>query len=101
VVRTLLHYYCSERYHVRLKEDGIRLVGDEISEEEWIDPVAARTDLPQPRRNEQMSDALNLIASAGLEADHRHTVTGVVDYMRRRESLIEQTEEITRQGVAP
>ena len=28
ILRTLLHYYCSEKYGVTLKEDGIRLVGD-------------------------------------------------------------------------
>ena len=74
VVRTLLYYYCSERYNVSLKEDGIRLVGDEISAEEWIDPVVSRTDLPTPKQNELMSDALNVITTAGLEEDRRHTV---------------------------
>ena len=77
VVRTLLYYYCSGRYDVKLKEEGIRLVGDEISAEEWDDPLANRTDLPRPGQNAQMSDALNLIASAGLEADHRHTVYSI------------------------
>ena len=77
VVRTLLYYYCSERYNVKLKEEGIRLVGEEIPEEEWIDPVANRTDLPLPKQNELMSDALNLITSAGLEEDHHHTVYSI------------------------
>ena len=77
VVRTLLYYYCSERYNVKLKEEGIRLVGEEIPEEEWIDPVANRTDLPLPKQNELMSDALNLITSAGLEEDHQHTVYSI------------------------
>lgn len=77
VVRTLLYYYCSERYHIKLGEEGIRLVGDTIPAEEWADPVVNRTDLPLPRRNEQMSDALNLIASAGLGEDHRHTVYSI------------------------
>lgn len=77
VVRTLLYYYCSARYNVKLKKDGIRLVGDEIPAEEWIDPVVNRTDLPQPKQNELMSDALNLITSASLEDDHRHTVYSV------------------------
>ena len=77
VLRTLLYYYCSERYDIQLQAAGIRLVGDEIPAEEWADPVASRTDLPAPRRNEQMSDALNLIASAGLEQDHRHTVYSI------------------------
>ena len=77
VVRTLLYYYCSDRYNVDLKEDGIRLVGDEISEEEWIDPVVSRTDLPAPKQNEQMPDALNIRTMAGLEDDRRHTVYSV------------------------
>ena len=77
VVRTLLYYYCSERYNVRLKEEGIRLAGDEISAEEWNDPVVNRTDLPVPRQSEQMPDALNLIAMAGLEDDRRHTVYSI------------------------
>ena len=77
VVRTLLYYYCSERYGIRLKEEGIRLAGEEIPAEEWADPVANRTDLPLPRRNDQMSNALNLIASAGLEKDQRHTVYSI------------------------
>ena len=73
VVRTLLYYYCSERYNVKLKEEGIRLVGEEIPEEEWIDPVANRTDLPLPKQNE----LLNLIASAGLEEDHCRTAYSI------------------------
>lgn len=77
VVRTLLYYYCSERYNVSLKEDGIRLVGDEIPEEEWLDPVVSRTDLPAPKQNEQMPDALNIRTMAGLEEDRRHTVYSV------------------------
>ena len=77
ILRTLLYYYCSERYNVKLDDEGIRLVGDKISEEEWMDPVAGRTDLPRPRQNEQMSDALNLVALAGLQEDHRHTVYSI------------------------
>ena len=77
VVRTLLHYYCSERYNVDLKEDGIRLLGDDIPEEEWLDPVVSRTDLPAPKQNEQMPDALNIRTMAGLEEDRRHTVYSV------------------------
>lgn len=76
VLRTLLYYYCSERYQVKLKEEGIRLVGDEIPEEEWVDPVVNRADLPTPERNE-MSNALNVIDYAGLQDDHRHTVYSI------------------------
>jgi len=42
VIRTLLYYYCSERYNIKLKDDGIRLVGDEITQEEWDDPIEKR-----------------------------------------------------------
>ena len=76
VVRTLLYYYCSERYHVSLNDNGIRLAGEEISLEEWIDPVEGRTDLPTPSRTE-ISEAVNLITSAGLEKDDRYTVYSI------------------------
>ena len=76
VVRTLLYYYCSERYNVRLNDDGIRLAGNEIPEEEWGDPVVNRTDLPIPPRTE-LSNAFSLSASAGLEKDDRHTVFSI------------------------
>ena len=68
IVRTLLYYYCSERYDVELNGEGIRLVGDEIPEEEWADPVANKSDLPAPPRNE-MPAALSLADSAALEED--------------------------------
>ena len=77
VLRTLLYYYCSERYGISLKEEGVRLVGDDISAEEWDDPVACRTDLPEPGQREQRPDALNLIVAADLEEDHRPTVYSV------------------------
>lgn len=76
VLRTLLYYYCSERYNVELNDEGIRLVGDEIPEEEWVDPVLNRPDLPTPSRNE-MPAALNLIDAAGLQDDRRNTVYSI------------------------
>ncbi len=69
-------YYCSERYHVELNDEGIRLVGDEIPEEEWADPVANRLDLPTPSRSD-MPAALNLIDAAGLEDDRQNTVYSI------------------------
>ncbi len=76
VLRTLLYYYCSERYHVTLNDGGIRLVGDEIPAEEWVDPVANKSDLPIPSRNE-MPAALNSVAVAGLEDDRRNTAYSI------------------------
>ena len=77
VIRTLLYYYCSQRYGVQLREEGIRLAGEDIPLEEWIDPVTTRDDLPQPTPHQQMADALNLVATAGLEEDNRRTVYSV------------------------
>ena len=77
VMRTLLYYYCLERYGVQMEGKGIRLVGDEISEEEWEDPVVRRTDLPAQAPGEPMSDALTLVAAAGLEDDRRPTAYSI------------------------
>lgn len=75
VIRTLLYYYVSERYSVQLPTDGILLYGDEISDEEWEDPLL-REDLPMPTRTE-MSSALNLSQAGGLEGDFSPTVYNV------------------------
>ncbi len=76
VMRTLLYYYCSERYNVELNDAGIRLVGDEIPEEEWIDPVVNRTNLPTPSRND-LPNALNPVIAAGLEEDRQQTAYSI------------------------
>ena len=66
VIKTLLYYYCSERYNIQFhSRDGIRLLGDFISEEEWIDPAAKSTNLPEPRQLD-VPKALNLMETAGL-----------------------------------
>lgn len=76
VLRTLLYYYCSERYHITLDDAGIRLVGDAIPDEEWANPVVGRTDLPTPPRTD-MPTALNLVTAAGLEDDRQQTVYSI------------------------
>ena len=76
VIRTLLYYYCSERYGVKLNDEGIRLVGDEITMEEWEDPIENASALPVPTRS-QMPKALNLIEKAGLQDDKVKTVYSV------------------------
>ena len=66
VIKTLLYYYCSERYDIQFhSRDGIRLSGDFISEEEWIDPAVKSTNLPEPRQID-VPKALNLMKTAGL-----------------------------------
>jgi hypothetical protein len=76
LIRTLLYYYCSERYQVVLKDEGIRLAGDAICEEEWADPVCD-AELPVPERS-QLPKALNPLESAGIENDHVNTVYSIV-----------------------
>ena len=66
IIKTLLYYYCSERYNIQLhSRDGIRLLGDFIPEEEWIDPVIKSTNLPEPHQLD-VPKALNLMKTAGL-----------------------------------
>lgn len=85
VIRTLLYYYCSERYGVKLNDEGIRLAGEEISMEEWEDPVEEASDLPTPERKE-LPKAINLAEIAGLSPESSRTVYSVAvpesDFMR-------------------
>lgn len=75
VVRTLLYYYVSERYGVKLSDEGIRLAGEVIPEAEWEDPLA-RAALPAPGGG-QMAKGFNPIKAAGLENDTQQTVYSV------------------------
>ena len=63
VIRTLLYYYCCQRYKVTLSTAGIRLAGDKISQEEWDCPVMKAQDLPTPRRHEWSKALLPGIAA--------------------------------------
>jgi len=63
VIRTLLYYYCCQRYKVTLSTTGIRLAGDKISQEEWECPVMKARDLPTPRRHEWTKALLPGIAA--------------------------------------
>lgn len=76
VIRTLLYYYCSERYGITLSEEGIRLVTDEITMEEWEDPMEVASDLPTPARAD-LPKALNIIENAGLQNDTVKTVYNI------------------------
>lgn len=82
IIRTLLYYYCSERYHpvllnLNLKGEGIRLAGDYISIEEWLDPVCQLEEMPAPADKGNLSKALNLAETAGLQNDNVKTVYSV------------------------
>ena len=76
VIRTLLYYYCSKRYGIKLNEEGIRLVGDEITAEEWEDPIEKASDLPTPARSD-LPKALNIIENAELQNDTLKTVYSI------------------------
>lgn len=76
VVRTFLHYYCSERYHTTISDDGVRLAGDKISAEEWDDPVLKATDLPTPPRVDYPA-SINPVTASHLEEDTEKTVYSI------------------------
>lgn len=76
VMRTLLYYYVSSRYDVKLEKEGIRLAGDVISLEEWEDPLIKAENLPTPPKNE-MQPSINLVKAAGLENDKAPTVYSI------------------------
>ena len=68
VIRTLLFYYCSQRYNKTISEEGIRTLKDDIPLEEWECPVIKTTNLPIPRRYE-MTPPLNPITAAKLQTE--------------------------------
>ncbi len=76
VVRTFLYYYCSERYHVTISQDGVRLAGETIVAEEWDDPMEKATDLPTPPRVDYPA-SINPVTAAHLEEDTERTVYSV------------------------
>jgi len=66
LIRTLLYYYITNAYNVELSKENIRLVEDEISEEEFNDPLANTKKLmklPQIKLN----PALNIVKENHLE----------------------------------
>ena len=101
ILRTLLYYYCTERYGNTLKEDGIRLAGDPIPEEEWVDPVEKAADLPvQPRT--EMSRAINLVEAAGLQGGcSEHSIQHRHSGIRIHEIQYRQRWQSRNDGIAP
>lgn len=65
LARTLLWYYCEERYGVRLRGERVRLLGDPMLPGEWIDPVA-RADLPEPPKAPAFEAAFDLVSDGDL-----------------------------------
>ncbi len=77
VIRTLLYYYCSEHYRVSLSREGLRLLGDRISEEEWTDPLRTVKKTVSPFRSD-MKPSLKLLTGNPIKADNRKTVYSIV-----------------------
>ena len=40
LLRTLMYEYCRRRYDNQLSREGIRVAGDDISPDEWVDPAS-------------------------------------------------------------
>ena len=85
VIRTLLYYYCCQRYNVTLSTAGIHIMGDKISLEEWECPVTKARNLPTPRRHEWTKTLLPGIA-ANLQMESPDYVYSLLlaedDFMR-------------------
>lgn len=65
LARTLLWYYCEERYGVRLRGERVRLLGDPVLPGEWTDPVA-HADLPDPPSAPASEASFDLVSDGGL-----------------------------------
>ena len=76
VIRTLLYYYCSEKYNVKLSREGIRLSGDDIPDAEWVDPAVSVTGKPVPMQP-QMPPALALTDPPVADNDMEKTVYSI------------------------
>ena len=73
VIRTLLYYYISNAYQLNLSKENIRLVDDDISEEEYIDPLLKYKGVKM--ENVVMEPALSLFKNADLEnKTHWHLI---------------------------
>ena len=79
LIKTLLYYYCSDFYEVRLSHTDIRLSGDAIPQAEWDDPAA----IPVNRRKRELVKKWNFpafqLADAGIA---NVTADGIVLNMR-------------------
>ncbi len=66
LIRTLLYYYITNAYNIELSKENIRLVEDEISEEEFNDPLFTTKKLMKlPEIN--LKPGLNIIKENHLE----------------------------------
>ena len=78
VVRTLLYYYCAARYNVKLSAEGIRTVGDKISDEEWQDPVMKIAENLSAPKHYEFSKAMSPAESAALTVEEINTAYSII-----------------------
>ena len=67
LIRTLLYYYITNAYNIELSKENIRLVGDEITEEELNDPLLKLKNLNRPTQSNNSTSCLNIIKENNLE----------------------------------
>lgn len=77
MIRTLLYYYCTDHYEVEMSTQGIRLVGDSISPEEWDDPAVKLEPALNLTDHSGVLPALNLTELSHAQADRTKTVFGI------------------------
>ena len=66
LIRTLLYYYITNAFNIELSKENIRLVEDEISEEEFNDPLLTTKKLMQLPKLD-LNPGLNIIKENHLE----------------------------------
>ena len=86
VIRTLLYYYISDAYKIELSKENIRLIEDDISEEEYIDPLLKYKGA-KPENN-PLNPALNFVFdSKEQKKTHWHLVIDEKELLDTSKSL--------------
>ena len=78
LIRTLLYYYITKSYNVELSKENVRLVEDEITEEELNDPLLNVKNLINPPKID-LSPGLNIIKENNLQNQGSFIYNLVID----------------------
>lgn len=71
-LKTVLYYYCTDRYHKDLFVPGVRKITDEIPIEEWENPALNIEEI-EPENNGELLPGLNITEEAGLSYEKEKT----------------------------
>ena len=94
VLRTLIYEYCRRRYDSQLSREGIRVAGDDINPDEWLDPAS----LPRPESLDvlpvpPMPRPINLMKEAAVPVQDAVETVNVqvseeqmLDYVKHRDT---------------